>query len=72
MPSDTRGDIESKVALHFFISYAREDYNMAFAANNTIQIAVGPAAEVWMDIALPFGTDFSEEITTRLDETNVW
>jgi hypothetical protein len=71
MPSDIRGDIESKVALRFFISYAREEYNIAFAVNNAIQIAVGPAAEVWMDIALPFGTDFSEEITTRLDETNI-
>jgi hypothetical protein len=55
----------------FFISYAREDYNIAIAVSNAIQTATGPAANVFMDIALPFGVSFEEEIKTRLDETNV-
>lgn len=55
----------------FFISYAREDYDIAIALSNTIQTATGPAANVFMDLALPFGVSFEEEIKTRLDETNV-
>jgi hypothetical protein len=55
----------------FFITYAREDYNIAIAVNNAIQTAVGPAAEVFMDVALQFGTNFHEEIKSRLDDTNV-
>ena len=55
----------------FFISYAREDYNIAIAVNNAIQTAAGPAAEVFMDVALQFGVNFQEEIKNRLDETNV-
>jgi len=34
----------------FFISYAREDYNIAIAVNNAIQTAAGPAAEVFMTL----------------------
>jgi transcriptional antiterminator Rof (Rho-off) len=55
----------------FFISYAREDYNIAIAVNNAIQTAAGPAAEVFMDFALQFGLNFQEEIKSRLDQTNV-
>ena len=55
----------------FFVSYAREDYNIAIAVNNAIQTAAGPGAEVFMDIALQFGVNFHEEIKRRLDETNV-
>ncbi len=55
----------------FFISYAREDYNIAIAVNNAIQTAAGPAAEVFMDVALQFGVNFQEEIKSRLDHTNV-
>ena len=55
----------------FFISYAREDYNIAIAVNNAIQTAAGPAAEVFMDLALQFGTNFHEEIKSRLDDANV-
>jgi TIR domain len=55
----------------FFISYAREDYNIAIAVSNAIQTATGPSAEVFMDVALPFGVSFQEEIRKRLDETNV-
>ena len=56
----------------FFISYAREDYNIAIAVNNAIQTAAGPAAEVFMDVALQFGLNFQEEIKSRLDQTNVF
>jgi hypothetical protein len=55
----------------FFISYARENYNIAIAVREAIQTAAGPAAVVFMDVALPFGVSFQEEIKTRLDETNV-
>ena len=57
--------------LRFFISYAREDYNIAIAVNNAIQTAAGPAAEVFMDVALQFGLNFQEEIKSRLDQANV-
>src|SRR5579863_8407974 len=57
--------------LRFFISYAREDYNIAIAVNNAIQTAAGPAAEVFMDVALQFGVNFQDEIKSRLDHTNV-
>jgi len=55
----------------FFISYAREDYNLAIAVNNAIQDASGPAAEVFMDVALQYGANFQKEINSRLDKTNV-
>jgi hypothetical protein len=55
----------------FFVSYAREDYNIAIAVSNAIQTATGPAAEVFMDVALQFGANFYDEIKRRLDETNV-
>jgi hypothetical protein len=55
----------------FFISYAREDYNIAIAVNNAIQTAAGPAAEVFMDVALQYGLNFQEEIKGRLDQTNI-
>ena len=55
----------------FFISYARENYNIAVAIRDAIQSATGPAAVVFMDVALPFGVSFQEEIKSRLDETNV-
>lgn len=55
----------------FFISYAREDYNIAIAVNNAIQTAAGPTAEVFMDVALQYGINFHDEIKSRLDQTNV-
>ena len=57
--------------LRFFISYAREDYNVAIAVSNAIQTATGPSAVVFMDVALPFGVSFHDEIRRRLDETNI-
>jgi TIR domain len=55
----------------FFISYARENQNIAAAVKEAIQAATGPAASVFMDVALPFGVSFEKEIKNRLDETNV-
>jgi hypothetical protein len=55
----------------FFISYAKEDQNIAIAVSNAIQTATGPAAKVFIDVALPFGVSFQDEINKRLDEANV-
>lgn len=72
MASGTLPRQEAKAGrFRFFISYAREDYNIAIAVNNAIQTAAGPAAEVFMDVALQFGVNFQEEIKSRLDQTNV-
>src|SRR5437763_1596736 len=69
-------DVKPNVALkpqpfRFFISYARENHNIATAVKEAIQTATGPSALVFMDVALPFGVSFEKEIKNRLDETNV-
>jgi hypothetical protein len=67
-----RPNVEPKPQpFRFFISYARENYNIAFAVREAIQTATGPAAVAFMDVALPFGVSFQKEIKSRLDETNV-
>ena len=55
----------------FFISYASEDDKIANAVSTTIKAAMGPSADVFMDVALSFGVSFEEEIKRKLHETNV-
>src|SRR6202046_1850049 len=55
----------------FFISYANEDEKIANAVLTAIKAAVGPSADVFMDVALSFGVGFEEEIKRKLHETNV-
>jgi hypothetical protein len=72
LAAQTRASVDpGSGRFRFFISYAKEDHNLAIAVNNAIQDAAGPAAEVFMDIALQYGTNFQKEIKSRLDQTNV-
>ena len=69
---DLNPTVESKPQpFRFFISYARENHNIATAVKDAIQTATGPGAFVFMDVALPFGVSFEKEIKNRLDETNI-
>jgi len=54
----------------FFISYAREDEQIAIAVSNALQTAMGPSAEVFIDSALRFGLSFQDEIRRKLDQTD--
>lgn len=58
--------------LRVFISYAKEDEKIAVAAFDAIYAALGGnLAEVFMDNALQFGLSFQDEISNRLDDTDV-
>ena len=55
----------------FFISYAHEDDKIANAVFTAIKTAMGPSADVFMDVALSFGVSFEDELKKKLHETNV-
>src|ERR1700753_68361 len=70
---DENANVELKApAFRVFIRYARENHNIATAVKDAIQNATGPAAFVFMDVALPMGVSFEKEIKNRLDETNIF
>jgi hypothetical protein len=57
--------------LQVFISYAREDENIAQAIEAALRTALGSFSNVFRDNALQFGLHFQDEIKERLDHTDL-